>query len=66
MINYGGVYKTIENEDSFWFTLLHEIGHILHGDFDISFEQETGEQELLVDKFVDDKNMIEFRLKIKL
>lgn len=40
--------------DSFWFTLMHEIGHILNGDFGISFDQETGEQELLADKFAED------------
>ncbi|HAV90653.1 MAG TPA: addiction module antidote protein, HigA family [Eubacterium sp.] len=37
------------NADSFWFTLLHEIGHILNGDYGISFEKETGEEEILVD-----------------
>lgn len=37
--------------DSFWFSLLHEIGHILNGDYGISFEKETGEQESLADKY---------------
>ena len=33
------------NADSFWFTLFHEIGHIMNGDYGISFEKETGVQE---------------------
>ncbi len=33
------------NSDSFWFTLFHEIGHIMNGDFGISFENETGKEE---------------------
>ena len=40
--------------DSFWFTLLHEIGHILNGDYGISFEKEAGEQESLADVFAED------------
>ena len=31
--------------DSFWFTLFHEIGHIINGDYGISFEKESGKQE---------------------
>jgi addiction module HigA family antidote len=31
--------------DTFWFTLFHEIGHIMNGDFGISFEMEKGEIE---------------------
>ena len=31
--------------DTFWFTLFHEIGHILNKDFGISFSQETGQKE---------------------
>ncbi len=31
--------------DSFWFTLFHEIGHIINGDFGISFEDEITEEE---------------------
>lgn len=42
------------NADTFWFTLFHEIGHIIHGDYGISFEQETGEQEEVADKFAAD------------
>lgn len=42
------------NADSFWFTLFHEIGHIINGDYGISFEKETGEQEAAADKFAED------------
>ena len=42
------------NSDSFWFTLFHEIGHIINGDYGISFEKETGEQELAADLFAED------------
>lgn len=42
------------NADTFWFTLFHEIGHIIHGDFGISFESETGEQEKIANKYADD------------
>lgn len=40
--------------DSFWFTLFHEIGHIMNGDYGISFERETGEQEEAANKFAED------------
>lgn len=39
--------------DSFWFTLFHEIGHIMNGDYGISFEKETGEQEEAADKYAE-------------
>ena len=42
------------NADSFWFTLFHEIGHIINGDYGISFEQETGEREKAADKYAED------------
>ncbi|MCD8220778.1 MAG: HigA family addiction module antitoxin [Clostridiales bacterium] len=42
------------NSDTFWFTLFHEIGHIIYGDYGISFEKETGEKEELADKFAED------------
>lgn len=42
------------NSDSFWFTLFHEIGHIVNGDYGISFEMETGKQEEAADKFAED------------
>lgn len=43
------------NADSFWFTLFHEIGHIVNGDYGISFEKETGEQEELANKYAEEK-----------
>lgn len=42
------------NADSFWFTLFHEIGHIMNGDYGISFERENGEQEDLADRYAED------------
>lgn len=42
------------NADSFWFTLFHEIGHIINGDYGVSFENETGEQEELADRYAED------------
>ena len=40
--------------DTFWFTLLHEIGHIINKDYGISFEKEIGEQEQLGIKLLDE------------
>lgn len=40
--------------DSFWFTLLHEAGHILNDDLGISFEHESGEKEERADRFAAD------------
>lgn len=40
--------------DSFWFTLFHEIGHIINGDYGISFEKEKGEKEKAADKYAQD------------
>lgn len=42
------------NADSFWFTLFHEIGHIMNGDYGISFEKETGVQEEAANHFAED------------
>ena len=42
------------NSDTFWFTLFHEIGHIIHGDYGISFEKETGEKEEIANQFAAD------------
>ncbi len=39
--------------DSFWFTLFHEIGHIINGDYGISFEKEAGEQEEFADRYAE-------------
>lgn len=33
------------NSDSFWFTLFHEISHIINGDFGISFENDNTIEE---------------------
>lgn len=41
------------NLDTFWFTLFHEIGHIMNGDFGISFDSESGEKEEIADKYAD-------------
>jgi len=49
MVNDRRLYS-----DSFWFTLFHEIGHIINGDYGISFEKETGKQELAADLFAED------------
>lgn len=42
------------NADSFWFTLFHEIGHIMNSDHGISFEKGVGEEERSADKFAED------------
>ena len=41
------------NSDTFWFTLFHEIGHIMNGDYGISFDAESGEQEEIADKYAE-------------
>ena len=41
--------------DTFWFTLFHEIGHIIYGDYGISFENEHAGQEDAADKYAEDK-----------
>ena len=41
--------------DIFWFTLFHEIGHVVNGDYGISFENEEGEPEKVADAFARDK-----------
>lgn len=43
------------NADSFWFTLFHEIGHIINGHYGISFEKETGEQEDAANRYAEDR-----------
>lgn len=50
MVNDRRLYS-----DSFWFTLFHEIGHIINGDYGISFEKETGEKEIAADLFAEDR-----------
>lgn len=46
MVNDRGAFA-----DTFWFTLFHEIGHIVNGDYGISFDKETGEKEEKADLF---------------
>lgn len=41
--------------DTFWFTLFHEIGHIINGDYGITFEDEQNGQEDAADKYAEDK-----------
>jgi len=41
--------------DTFWFTLFHEVGHILNGDYGISFEEEKGEKEQRADNYAMNK-----------
>ena len=41
------------NADSFWFTLFHEIGHIMNGDYGISFERESGAREEAADQYAE-------------
>lgn len=46
MVNDRGLYA-----DNFWFTLFHEIGHVMKGDFGISLEKEKGEAETEANEF---------------
>jgi addiction module HigA family antidote len=48
MVNDRRLYS-----DTFWFTLYHEIGHIMSGDYGISFDSERGEQEEIADKYAE-------------
>lgn len=48
MVNDRRMYS-----DSFWFTLFHEIGHIMNGDYGITFEGEKFED--VADKYAADK-----------
>lgn len=50
MVNDRKMYS-----DSFWFTLFHEIGHIMNGDYGISFEKEKGEQEAAANQYAENK-----------
>lgn len=40
--------------DTFWFTLMHEAGHIVEGDFGISLESDAGDIEERADAFARD------------
>lgn len=37
--------------DTFWFTLLHEAGHVIAGDYGISFDHEAGDIEKAADEY---------------
>ena len=43
------------NADTFWFTLFHEIGHIINGDLGITFEGRGHHAEDEADTFAEDK-----------
>lgn len=49
MVNDRRLYS-----DVFWFTLFHEIGHIMNKDYGISFEGEQGQEEELADRYAHD------------
>lgn len=49
MVNDRRLYS-----DTFWFTLFHEIGHIMNGDYGITFVDEYNEQEDAADKYAED------------
>jgi addiction module HigA family antidote len=44
-----------EYADTFWFTLLHEAGHVANDDLGISFVGETGTGETIADRYAEDK-----------
>lgn len=46
MVNDRGLYA-----DAFWFTLLHEAGHILNGDYGVSFTNEAYNKEDCADEY---------------
>lgn len=50
MVNDRRLYS-----DSFWFTLLHEAGHVINGDYGISFEDDSGEAEKAADEYAQNK-----------
>ena len=41
--------------DSFWFTLLHEAGHVINGDYGISFDSDAGDVERKADEYAENK-----------
>lgn len=49
MVNDRRLYS-----DTFWFTLFHEVGHIMNGDFGISFENENNQKEISANKYAED------------
>ncbi len=41
--------------DTFWFTLFHEIGHIMNGDYGITFNKNEAEEERNADLYAQEK-----------
>ena len=41
--------------DTFWFTLFHEIGHIMNGDYGITFENNKNQTECDADHYAQNK-----------
>ncbi len=50
MVNDRRLYS-----DTFWFTLFHEIGHIINGDYGISFETNNLGKEDFADKYAENQ-----------
>ena len=50
MVNDRRLYS-----DTFWFTLFHEIGHIINGDYGVTFEEGDDSLEDAADKYAEDK-----------
>lgn len=50
MVNSRGKYA-----DTFWFTLFHEIGHIIAGDYGVSYENDISQKETAADTYAKDK-----------
>ena len=50
MVNDRGTYG-----DSFWFTMMHEIGHIVCGDYGISLETDDSDREKSADEYAREK-----------
>jgi hypothetical protein len=50
MVNDRRLYS-----DTFWFTLFHEIGHIINGDYGVTFEEGHDSLEDAADKYAEDK-----------
>ena len=49
MVNDRRLYS-----DTFWFTLFHEIGHIINGDYGITFDGEDDTNEDAADRYAED------------
>ncbi len=49
MLNDNQLYA-----DIFWYTLLHEIGHIMSGDYGISFDKDASDREISASIYAED------------